>query len=57
MEDGQVLEQALDHEADLDVTLVGRELAPDVGAILGGLPVEVLVAVAAADRSMSRIQK
>jgi len=57
MEDGQVLEQALDHEADLDVTLIGRELAPDLRAILGGLTVEVLVAVATADRIMSRIQK
>jgi len=47
-EDGQVLEQALNDEADLDVTLVGREFAAGPARDTGRLTVEVLIAVATA---------
>jgi len=50
MEDRQVLEYPLDDEADLDVPLIGGELAADLSAVTIRLAVEVLVAVAAADR-------
>ena len=49
MEDGQVLKQPLDDEANLDVSLIGGEFAPDLRPVAVGLAVGVLVTVAPAD--------
>ena len=51
MEDGQVLKQPLDDEANLDVPLIGLQFAPDLRPVAVGLAVEVLVALAPADGS------
>src|SRR5207247_5088423 len=48
--EGQILEQYLGNETQLDVPLVGGELAPDVGAVNFGLALHVLLAAATADR-------
>ena len=47
MEDGQVLDEALHDETDLDVAFVGGDFAPDLRAVAVGLVMEVLMAVAA----------
>ena len=47
---GQILEQALGDEAQLDVTFIGSQLAADRLAIAFGLAVGMLRAVAAPDR-------
>jgi len=47
---GQILEQALGDEAQLDVPFIGRQLAADGLAVTFGLAVGVLGAVAAPDR-------
>jgi hypothetical protein len=49
MEDGQVLEESLDDETDLDVACVGGDFAPNLRAVAVGLVMEVLIAVAAAE--------
>ena len=51
MEDGQVVKQPLDDEANLDVSLIGGEFAPDLRPVAVGLAVEVLVALSPADGS------
>jgi len=43
----EALQDALGHQAGLDVAMIGGELAPDGGAVSVGLAVEILVAVAA----------
>ena len=44
VEDGQVLEQPLDDEADLNVTLIGSHFASDLRPVEFALAMEVLVA-------------
>jgi hypothetical protein len=51
MVDGQVLEQALDDEADLNMTFVGSDLASDLRPADLALATEVLIAVTATDAS------
>src|SRR5439155_18625696 len=47
--EGQILEQSLGNETQLDVPLVSGELAADVGAVNLGLALYILLATAAAD--------
>src|SRR6266571_1856374 len=49
--EGQILEQSLGNETQLDVPLVSGELAADVGAVNLGLALHILLAAAAADGS------
>src|SRR5256886_2609601 len=49
--DGQILEQSLGNEAQLDVPLVSGELTADVRAVNLGLSLHILLAAAAADGS------
>jgi hypothetical protein len=47
--DGQILQEPLRDESQLDVSFVGRELASDLLAIAFGFAMEVLVAAAPAN--------
>ena len=47
--DGEALKDALSHEANLDVTMIGVELSPNGVTIAGCLAVEILVTGTGAD--------
>ena len=49
MVDCQILKQTLDDETDLNVTLIGRDFASDLGPVEFTLAMEVLVTVSSAD--------
>ena len=50
LEGGETLQDALGDESDLNVPMIGGELAADAVAILFGLAVEKLIALSALDR-------